>query len=106
MMSRVESTPRPRAPHATFGCCSPVQALRATLYGFGSVLIGSALAGSGLSDLEVTWVFAAMLVGFALASIVVGTRGDRWGRRRTYSDSAGGPGASGAVYACPRRSRS
>jgi predicted MFS family arabinose efflux permease len=76
-----------------------VQALRASLYGFGSVLIGSALAGSGLSDLEVTWVFAAMLVGFALASIVVGTRGDRWGRRRTYAALLLVMAAAGTVYA-------
>src|SRR5262249_29470760 len=54
---------------------------------------------SGLSDLEVTSVFAAMLVGFALASIVVGTRGDRWGRRRTYTVLLLVLAAGGAVYA-------
>jgi predicted MFS family arabinose efflux permease len=76
-----------------------VQALRATLYGFGSVLIGAALAGSGLSDLQVTLVFASMLVGFALISVVVGTRGDRWGRRRTYTALLLIMAAAGSAYA-------
>jgi predicted MFS family arabinose efflux permease len=99
MMSRVHPRPRPPRPARDLRLLFAVQALRATLYGFGSVLIGSALAGSGLSDLEVTWVFAAMLVGFALASIVVGTRGDRWGRRRTYAILLVVLAASGTVYA-------
>ena len=59
-----------------------VQALRALLYGFGSVLIGSALARAGDSGFKASIVFTSMLAGFALMSIVVGTRGEYLGRRR------------------------
>src|SRR6266542_2644885 len=61
-----------------------VQALRALVYGFGSVLIGAELASAGYSPSRAGLVFTAMLVGFALMSIAVGTRGDRVGRRRLY----------------------
>jgi predicted MFS family arabinose efflux permease len=61
-----------------------VQALRASLYGFGTVLIGASLAESGLSEAQVGLVFTAMLAGFAVSSLLVGTVGDRLGRRRLY----------------------
>lgn len=76
-----------------------IQGLRAFLYGFGSVLIGVSLAESGLSDVQVGLVFTAMLVGMAVSSIVVGVRGDRWGRRRIYSVLLGLMALAGAVYA-------
>jgi predicted MFS family arabinose efflux permease len=79
-----------------------VQALRAALYGFGSVLIGSALVTAGYSDAQVGLVFTAMLGGFAVSSIVVGTRGDRWGRRRTYVALLLVMAASGTVFALTR----
>src|SRR5216117_2504330 len=62
-----------------------IQALRAFLYGFGSVILGSALASGGLSDFEVGVVFTAMLAGMAVSSIAVGLAGDRIGRRRAYA---------------------
>jgi MFS family permease len=61
-----------------------IQAIRAFLYGFGAVILGSVLAASGASALEVGLVGAAILAGMALAAIVVGIVGDRSGRRRTY----------------------
>lgn len=61
-----------------------IQALRAFVYGFGSVLIGSAFDGFGLSSGQVGVVLFALLAGFALVSILVGTVGDRLGRRRAY----------------------
>jgi predicted MFS family arabinose efflux permease len=76
-----------------------VQALRALLYGFGSVLLGAVLASAGYSDARVGLVFTAMLAGFALSSIVVGTRGDRFGRRRTYVILLLLMGAAGTVFA-------
>ena len=60
------------------------QAIRAFLYGFGAVILGSVLAASGASALEVGLVGAAILAGMALSAIVVGIVGDRSGRRRTY----------------------
>ena len=42
-----------------------IQALRAFVYGFGVVVLGVALARSGLSDAAVTLVFTAMLAGMA-----------------------------------------
>jgi len=62
-----------------------IQAVRAFLYGFGAVILGSSLAASGASDLMVGIVGAAILAGMALAAIVVGVAGDRVGRRRTYA---------------------
>jgi MFS family permease len=76
-----------------------VQALRAFAYGFGVVVLGTALASSGLSDASVTLVFTAMLAGMAIASIVVGSVGDRVGRRRLYALLLGLMGAAGVVYA-------
>jgi MFS family permease len=62
-----------------------IQAVRAFLYGFGAVILGSSLAASGASDLEVGIVGAAILAGMALSAIVVGVAGDRVGRRRAYA---------------------
>ena len=76
-----------------------IQALRAFVYGFGVVVLGTALARSGLSDAEVTLVFTAMLAGMALASIVVGWIGDRVGRRQLYAILLALMGATGVVFA-------
>lgn len=76
-----------------------VQALRAFAYGAGSILIGSALAGSGRSAVEVGLAFAAMLAGAPLASLLVGLRAERLGRRRLYRWLLATMGAAGAVYA-------
>lgn len=76
-----------------------VQALRALLYGFGSILIGAELAHSGYSDAKVGLVLTAMLVGFALMSIAVGTRGDRIGRRRLYAGLLFVMAVAGGVFA-------
>ena len=62
-----------------------IQAVRAFLYGFGAVVLGSTLAASGASDLEVGLITAAILAGMALSAIVVGFAGDRVGRRRAYT---------------------
>ena len=79
-----------------------IQALRALLYGFASVLLGTSLAQAGYSDAQVGLVFSAMLAGFALTSIVVGTRGDRIGRRRLYGALFFMMGAAGTVFALTR----
>lgn len=76
-----------------------VQALRAFAYGFGSVVLGTALAGGGLSDARVGLLFAAMLAGAALTSIGVGLIAERAGRRRLYVSLLAIMGAAGAVYA-------
>ncbi len=75
-----------------------IQALRAFLYGFGSVILGSALANGGLSDPQVGVVFTAMLAGMALVSIGVGSRGERIGRRRLYGILLLTMGVAGAVF--------
>src|SRR5438093_5139406 len=62
-----------------------IQAVRAFLYGFGAVILGSSLAASGASDLRVGLVGAAILAGMALSAVVVGVAGDRVGRRRAYA---------------------
>ncbi len=61
-----------------------IQAVRAFLYGFGAVILGSALARSGATDFQVGLIGAAILAGMALSAIAVGFAGDRVGRRRSY----------------------
>ena len=79
-----------------------IQALRALLYGFGSILIGAELAAGGYTPAQVGLVLTAMLAGFALISIAVGTAGDRIGRRRLYAVLLFLMGAAGAVFAVTR----
>jgi MFS family permease len=76
-----------------------IQAVRAALYGFGSILIGSSLAQGGLSDAEVGVVFTAMLLGMAISSLAIGRWGDRIGRRRAYAGLLVLMGVAGAVFA-------
>jgi predicted MFS family arabinose efflux permease len=76
-----------------------VQALRALLYGFGSVLIGASLAAAGYSDAKVGLVLTFLLAGFAVTSVAVGTRGDRLGRRRLYRGLFVVMAAAGTVFA-------
>lgn len=76
-----------------------VQALRAFLYGFGSVLLGSTLASRGFSPGAVGGIFTAMLAGMALSSIAVGARGHRVGRRALYASLLALMGLAGAVFA-------
>jgi MFS family permease len=76
-----------------------IQALRAFLYGFGSVLIGATLAAHGASSVAVGAVFTAMLVGMAVSSIAVGLLGERVGRRRSYRLLLIVMGLAGTVFA-------
>jgi len=76
-----------------------VQALRAFAYGVGSVLIGVGLAQSPLSGAEVGLVFAAILLGAALSSVLLGRYGDRLGRRAAYRVLFVLMALAGAVFA-------
>ena len=76
-----------------------VQAIRAFLYGFGSILIGASLAATGLTDGEVGIVFTAMLLGMAITSLAVGRWGERIGRRRVYLALLLLMGVAGTVFA-------
>ncbi|GAC1657332.1 MAG: hypothetical protein NVS9B1_14800 [Candidatus Dormibacteraceae bacterium] len=75
------------------------QGLRAFTYGFGSVLLGAILAQEGVPAVQVGVLLAAMVVGMALVSILVGTFADRIGRRRMYSGLLLVMGGAGAVFA-------
>jgi MFS family permease len=76
-----------------------IQAIRAYLYGLGSVVIGASLANGGLSPIAVGWVFTAMLAGMAVSSTLVGLLGERVGRRRLYAALLVTVGAAGSVFA-------
>jgi MFS family permease len=76
-----------------------IQAIRAALYGFGSILIGASLAAGGLDGIEVGIVFTAMLLGMAISSLAVGRWGEQLGRRRTYGLLLVVMGAAGSVFA-------
>jgi hypothetical protein len=74
-----------------------IQALRALLYGFGSVLIGASLARAGYSDARVGLVFTAMLAGFAVTSISVPLERNRaFARYNAVAYLAGSLGALAA----------
>jgi len=75
-----------------------VQALRAFVYGFGAVILGSSLAAEGLPDTAVGAVFATMLAGMALTSFAVGRWGNRVGRRRLYLLLLAVMGLSGLTF--------
>ncbi|MDT5232234.1 MAG: hypothetical protein QOI39_2734 [Mycobacterium sp.] len=75
--SRVKLTPDARSILA-------VQAVRAFVYGLGSVLIGVSLAHADLSSTEVGVVLGGLLAGAALTSVLLGRYGDQLGRRRAY----------------------
>ena len=76
-----------------------VQAVRAFLYGFSSLLIGASLAAGGLDEAAVGAVFTAMLLGMAISSLSVGRWGEAFGRRRTYVGLLAVMGVAGTVFA-------
>jgi Major Facilitator Superfamily. len=76
-----------------------IQAMRAFLYGFASVLLGVTLASTGLSDAQVGLVFTAILVGMALISALIGAGAHRLGWRRSYGLLLLVMGCAGAVFA-------
>lgn len=75
-----------------------VQAIRAFLYGFSSILIGASLAAGGLDTVAVGAVFTAVLLGMAVSSLAVGRWGEGLGRRRTYLALLAVMGVAGAVF--------
>ena len=80
-----------------------IQAVRALLYGFGAVILGSSLAANGATTLQVGILGAAILAGMAIAAIAVGLAGDRLGRRRAYTGLLGLMGIVGLAYALTDR---
>jgi predicted MFS family arabinose efflux permease len=79
-----------------------VQAIRAYLYGLGSVVIGASLANGGLSAAAVGVVFTSILIGMAVSSTIVGLIGERVGRRRLYIGLLLTVGVAGSVFALTR----
>jgi MFS family permease len=75
-----------------------IQAIRAFLYGFSSILIGASLAATGFDEVAVGAVFTAMLLGMAISSLAVGRWGEAIGRRRTYVALLATMGVAGAVF--------
>jgi predicted MFS family arabinose efflux permease len=76
-----------------------VQAIRAFVYGLGSVLIGVTLADLGLSGVEVGLVISALVAGTAMVSVLLARYGDRAGRLRCYSGLFVVMGIAGTVFA-------
>lgn len=74
------------------------QALRAVAYGFGSVLLGASLEAKGWSTTRVGLLLSFVLVGTLLASVAVGTWGDRLGRRRAYASLFLALAVAGGVF--------
>lgn len=76
-----------------------VQAIRAFLYGFSSILIGASLAAAGLDAVAAGAVFTAMLLGMAISSLAIGRWGEAIGRRRSYIGLLAIMGVAGTVFA-------
>jgi MFS family permease len=76
-----------------------IQAVRAFVYGFASILIGAGLARSGRSEAEVGLIFGVMLLGMAVATLAVGRWGERYSRRATYAGLLLLMGLAGATFA-------
>ena len=76
-----------------------VQAIRAFLYGFSSILIGASLAAGGLDATSAGAVFTAMLLGMAISSLAIGRWGESIGRRRAYLGLLVVLGIAGTVFA-------
>jgi MFS family permease len=74
------------------------QALRALVYGFGSVLLGAALDARGWSSTQAGALLTAVVAGTAIMSVVIGTFGDRIGRRRAYTALFLGLALTGLVF--------
>ena len=75
------------------------QALRAFIYGFGALLLGTTLKERGLSSTEVGVVLACVVAGTIVMSVAVASWSDRIGRRRFYIGLYVVLAAAGAVYA-------
>lgn len=76
-----------------------VQGLRALLYGFGAVMLGSVFAAQHVSAVAAGAVFTATLAGMAAGSLFVGRFGETIGPRRLYVALFLVLGAAGTVFA-------
>lgn len=76
-----------------------LQGIRAFVYGFGSILLGATLGASGASALEAGLVFASLLTGSALASLLLVRHAETLGRRRVYLLLYVLMGIAGTVFA-------
>ena len=76
-----------------------VQAIRAFLYGFSSILIGASLAAAGIDEVAAGAVFTAVLLGMAISSLAIGRWGEAIGRRRSYVGLLATMGLAGTVFA-------
>jgi predicted MFS family arabinose efflux permease len=79
------------------------QALRAFVYGFGSITLAVSLQARGWSSFRVGILLLAVVGGTALTSVVVGTYGDRFGRRRSYAALFVGLALTGVAFATTSR---
>jgi MFS family permease len=75
------------------------QAARGLGYGFTAVVLGALLAARKVGPVRAGVLLAVLIGGSALASVVVGAYGDRFGRRRSYGLFFVGVGVVGAVVA-------
>lgn len=97
-LTEIEPPPRADVTNLTRIVLS-VQGLRALLYGFGAVMLGSVFAAEHLSAIAAGAVFTATLVGMAAGSLFVGHFGEGIGPRRLYVALFVVLGAAGTVFA-------
>lgn len=75
------------------------QAARGLGYGFTAVVLGDLLAARGVGPVPAGILLATIIGGSAVASIIVGAVGDRFGRRRSYGLFFIGIALAGAIVA-------
>ncbi|MFA5890371.1 MAG: MFS transporter [Actinomycetota bacterium] len=86
-------------PHPDARKIYAAQGVRALAYGFGSVLLGATLEARGWSGARAGLLFAAVVSGIAVMSVVVARWGDVVGRRRFYFLLFCGFAATAVVFA-------
>ena len=75
------------------------QAIRALAYGFSAVLLGVTLNERNWSSVEAGLLLTAIVAGSAVMSVLIGTFGDRIGRRRAYGLLYAGLAPLGIAFA-------
>jgi MFS family permease len=75
------------------------QALRALVYGFGSVQLGIVLTDEGWSSARIGVLLTSVVAGIAFMTVLIGKYGDRIGRRRCYAGLYVALAAVGVAFA-------
>jgi MFS family permease len=75
------------------------QGVRALGYGFTAVVLGALLSAKGVSTVRTGVLLGVLIAANAITSLLVGSYGDRFGRRRCYALFFAGVAVAGVIVA-------